>query len=63
LNVDLLMNLDVTPDALLKIIIDPLTGDQVEGRGSSNMTVALSPAGEMRILGDFIIDKGQYNFS
>ncbi len=63
LNVDLLMNLDVTPDALLKIIIDPLTGDQVEGRGSSNMTIALSPAGEMRILGDFVIDQGQYNFS
>lgn len=63
LNVDLLMNLDVTPDALLKIIIDPLTGDQVEGRGRSNMTVALSPAGDMRILGDFVIDRGQYNFS
>ncbi len=63
LNVDLLMNVDVTPDALLKIIIDPLTGDQIEGRGTSNMTIALSPAGEMRILGDFVIDKGQYNFS
>lgn len=62
-NVDLLMNLDVTPDALLKIIIDPLTGDQVEGRGRSNMTIALSPAGDMRILGDFVIEEGEYNFS
>lgn len=62
-NLNLLMNLDITPDALLRVIIDPLTGDQMEGRGRSNMTISLAPSGEFRILGDFVIESGQYNFS
>ncbi|MEM6320280.1 MAG: translocation/assembly module TamB domain-containing protein [Bacteroidota bacterium] len=62
-NLNLLMNVNVTPDALLKVIIDPLTGDQIEGRGRSDMTISLNPAGDFRILGDYVIDQGQYNFS
>ncbi|MEM1119823.1 MAG: translocation/assembly module TamB domain-containing protein [Bacteroidota bacterium] len=62
-NVDLLMELDVTTDALVRVIIDPLTGDQIEGRGRSNMIFGLTPAGDMRLFGDFILDQGAYNFS
>ena len=62
-NLDLSMDLDITPDVLVRIIIDPLTGDQVEGRGSSNMAVALSPEGDFNILGNFIIESGTYDFN
>jgi len=62
-NLNLVMNLDVNTNTLMRIIIDPLTGDQIEGRGNSNMVVSLNPAGEFKILGDYIIESGVYNFS
>ena len=60
---DLQMNLLVTPDAQLQLIIDPQSGDQVNCRGNSNMTVKLNPAGELSVLGEYIIESGAYHFS
>lgn len=62
-NLNLDMDINVTPDALVRIIIDPETADQVEGRGNAAMSLGLSRTGYLKILGDFVIEEGQYNFN
>ncbi|MEZ4959832.1 MAG: translocation/assembly module TamB domain-containing protein [Saprospiraceae bacterium] len=60
---DLTLTLLVTPKAELNIIIDPLTGDQLFCNGSGNFTVRMNPAGDLTIVGTYIIEKGNYSFS
>ncbi len=60
---DLLMNLDVTPDLELQLIVDPETEDKVVCKGTSTMSIGMSPAGEMMILGDYILESGKYTFT
>jgi len=62
-NLNLDIDIEVTPDALVRIIIDPETADQVEGRGLAGMSFGLSRMGYLKILGDFVITEGQYNFN
>ncbi|MEX0968032.1 MAG: translocation/assembly module TamB domain-containing protein [Bacteroidia bacterium] len=55
--------LDVTDDALMKIIIDPRVGDIIESRGNGNIRMELTPAGDFNIYGDYIIAEGEYLFT
>ncbi len=57
---DLLLNLIMTPDAGLEIMMDPLTGDKLFCKGSSNLTVDMDPSGELSIIGTYEITEGQY---
>lgn len=61
--VDLQLNLEMTSDAELQIIIDPLTGDKLVGKGISNLTVNMDPAGDLSIFGNYQITEGKYTFS
>ncbi|GAB5553192.1 MAG: hypothetical protein Sapg2KO_27830 [Saprospiraceae bacterium] len=58
--VDLSLNLEVTPEAELQIIIDPATGDKLVCRGSADMSVNMSPNGELDLLGNYRITNGSY---
>lgn len=60
---DLQLNLEMTPDAGLQIIVDPLSGDKLSCRGTSNLTVTMDPAGNVGVLGSFQITEGQYSFN
>ena len=60
---DLRINLQVTPDAELQFIIDPISGDRVISRGYSSMTIRLAPNGSFDIFGDYILESGKYRFS
>lgn len=60
---DLTLVLEVTEDAKLNIIIDPLTGDQLFCTGSGDFTVRMQPDGEMNITGTYVIEEGSYTFS
>ncbi|MFK7934012.1 MAG: translocation/assembly module TamB domain-containing protein [Saprospiraceae bacterium] len=61
--VDLLMNLAVTDDAELQIIIDPTTGDKLVARGNANVTVEMNPAGDVAVTGNYVLTSGTYNLN
>ena len=57
------LNLELTDDAIFRVIVDPITGDQLECRGNSDMLINLLPSGGVDIFGSYIIQSGQYRFS
>lgn len=60
---DVTLNLELTSDALLQIIVDPVTGDRLKCRGTSDLLMRFLPSGLMEMFGTYKIDSGQYGFS
>ncbi len=61
--IDLSLNLEVTPEAELQIVIDPASGDKLVARGNSELTVEMNPTGTISLLGSYRIENGQYTFN
>ncbi|NND08975.1 MAG: AsmA family protein [Saprospiraceae bacterium] len=61
--IELTANLELTPSAKLTIVVDPTTGDKLVCRGSANLTVDVTPQGNLSILGNYSITEGQYAFN
>lgn len=62
-NFDLSASLEVTPATILTIELDPNSGDQVVCNGKANLVVDMDATGNLEIIGDYIFDKGKYNFN
>ena len=60
---DLLLNIEVTPEATAQIILDAQTGDIITGNGRGNLSISFNRAGELGILGQYEITRGQYFFT
>ena len=60
---DLDLQLHVTNDATLNIVIDPETGDQLISVGTANLTLNINPAGDMTAVGNYTIDRGSYSLN
>jgi len=60
---DVTLNLELSSDALLRIIVDPVTGDRLKCRGTSNLLMRFLPSGLMEMFGTYQIESGQYGFS
>lgn len=60
---DLNFDLEVTPDAEVKLIFDSKVGDEMTGTGSGDLNINLDRKGIFKISGDYIIDKGDYLFT
>lgn len=62
---DIRLNLQVnaTPDATVKIIMDPLAGDNITARGSGNIRCDFYNKGNFRMFGTYTISEGEYKFS
>ncbi|MEG1564775.1 MAG: translocation/assembly module TamB domain-containing protein, partial [Bacteroides sp.] len=54
---------DVTPDAQMKIIMDPLAGDYISGRGTGNIRTEFYNKGDVKMFGNYRISQGLYKFS
>ena len=57
------LTLELTDEAIFRVIVDPVTGDQLECRGNSDMLINLLPSGAVDIFGSYIIESGKYRFS
>ena len=57
------MMVDATPDAQMKVIMDPVTGDHIAARGNGNLQVNYYNKGSFRMFGNYIIDQGVYKLS
>lgn len=61
LNLD--MNLKVSPDAELSIIMDRRTGDALNVQGQGDLDLNINTFGKFDMKGDYVITDGNYQFS
>lgn len=62
-NIRLNLLIDATPDATMKIIMDPIAGDYISGRGSGNIRTEFYNKGDVKMFGNYRINQGVYKFS
>jgi hypothetical protein len=60
---EMTFDLDVTPDAEVRLLFDPKVGDVIRGRGEGKLNISLDKKGEFKIYGDYVIDEGDYLFT
>ncbi|MFW5892315.1 MAG: translocation/assembly module TamB domain-containing protein, partial [Bacteroidota bacterium] len=62
---DLNLNLDleVTPESEIQIIFDSQIGDIIRGRGFGNLNIEYNNQGEFNMYGDYNIEEGDYLFT
>jgi hypothetical protein len=61
--VNLNFDLEVTRDALLRIIFNPATNDMITARGHGDLEIDIASAGDFNIFGTLAVDEGQYLFT
>jgi len=57
------MNLTITPDAYLEILLDESTGDVIRGAAAGQLRMAIDTRGEFNMYGQVEIVRGAYNFT
>ena len=57
------MNLTITPDAYLEILLDESTGDVIRGSAAGQLRLAIDTRGEFNMYGQVEIVRGAYNFT
>jgi hypothetical protein len=57
------LELHVTPDARMDIILDPLTGEVLTGWGKGDLTIDLAKTGGVTMYGQYEIERGNYTFT
>jgi hypothetical protein len=62
-NVKVDLQLEVTPDAAMELIVDPRAGDIISGRGSGNLRVQFDTFSDIKLYGTYTIDEGYYLFT
>ena len=55
--------LDITPDANIELIMDPVAGDKIKGNASGSLQIQYGNRSDLRMYGDVNIIQGNYNFS
>ena len=63
LGMTLAMNFDVTDDAEVKIVFDPLYNDEIVAEGMGNIKLDMDEYGEMKMFGIFNIQDGVYHMN
>lgn len=63
LDIRLNISVDATPDATMKIIMDPLAGDYISGKGAGNIRTEFYNKGDIKMFGNYRISQGVYKFS
>ncbi|MBX2815987.1 MAG: translocation/assembly module TamB domain-containing protein [Saprospiraceae bacterium] len=61
--IDFDMELEVTPDAEIQIIFDEKAGEIIKGNGHGDLTVDVSRDGDFTMVGDYVIENGEYLFT
>jgi len=57
------MDFEVTPDASIFLVFDSKIGDVIEGNGSGNITMTVSPTDDFKMFGSYRIESGKYLFT
>ena len=61
--VSVTMNIDMTEQAVAKLVFDERAGDIMEGRGNGNINFSVNRLGEIAMYGTYEIVRGEYLFT
>ncbi|MCM1522392.1 MAG: translocation/assembly module TamB [Muribaculaceae bacterium] len=56
-------NVDITPEATLNLIMDPIGGDKIVAHGSGHLGMKYDSFGELEMRGDYTLNRGSYSFT
>lgn len=56
-------NVDITPAATMNLIMDPVGGDKIVANGSGHLRMLYSSDGDLRMYGEYTLQRGSYNFT
>jgi hypothetical protein len=62
-NVKVNLQIDVTPDAEMELIVDPKGGDVITGKGNGNLRVEFDTFSPVKLFGTYTINNGYYLFT
>jgi len=62
-NVKVNLQIDVTPNAEMELIVDPKGGDLITGKGNGNLRVEFDTFSDIKLFGTYTIDNGYYLFT
>ena len=62
-DLNLNIQVDVTPDATVKIIMDPTSDDHISAKGNGNIRIEFYNKGDVKMFGNYDITQGVYKFS
>ena len=60
--IEMNFDLDITPDAEIEIILDRSSGHGMKGRGVGVINIELNTLGKFKMIGDYQVWSGEYNF-
>ena len=55
------LNIELTKDAALTILVDPSTGDEIKVQGDARLNAGVDPGGNLVLAGVYELDKGYYD--
>jgi len=63
MNVKVNLQIEVTPNAQMELIVDPKGGDMISGTGNGNLRVEFDTFTDLKLYGTYTINKGYYLFT
>jgi len=55
--------MEVTPDAKIELIFDPIVGDIMQGTGHGDINLVIDPFGNFNMYGQYIVEEADYLFT
>lgn len=56
-------NVDITPEATINLIMDPIGGDKITANGTGHLRMNYASDGELEMFGEYTLNRGTYNFT
>jgi hypothetical protein len=63
MNVKVNLQIEVTPNAEMELIVDPKAGDMISGTGNGNLRVEFDTFSDLKLYGTYAINQGYYLFT
>jgi len=58
------LNIDITPDARMTLVMDPVAGDEIKANGAGDVRLTYNSLdNDMRMYGTYTLESGNYNFT
>jgi len=63
MNVKVNLQIEITPNAEMELIVDPKAGDMISGTGNGNLRVGFDTFSDLKLYGTYTINQGYYLFT
>ena len=62
-NIEMNFDLEITPEAEIRLIFDDQIGDVMRSRGSGNLNLKITKDGDLNMIGKYVVKDGDYLFT